>query len=281
MKRMKRIASLAVVLVLLVCMAASASAAPAEYKVTFSGGAYGTDMGSESYSAGDTIIPSSLKPQADNGKYVFTGYHIAGQEGVKGSITVDRDIELVATYGIKGSLVSYTINFLEYGTSKVLHAPATYYGNVGDKPVASYVYINGYEPQAYNITATLTSGTNEWNLFYYKIVTPTPVPDNGGGGGGGGGGGNAGGEVPGGDIVVNPGAGGNAGAQPQNIIDVDEQQAPLAGPGTEATPDPNTAAGQKEENLKLGTLFAAIGGSSALTILLGLLVAFFKKGLFG
>ena len=192
-----------------------------------------------------------------------------------------RDIELVATYGIKGSLVSYTINFLEYGTSKVLHAPATYYGNVGDKPVASYVYINGYEPQAYNITATLTSGTNEWNLFYYKIVTPTPVPDNGGGGGGGGGGGNAGGEVPGGDIVVNPGNGGNAGQQPQNIIDVDEQQAPLAGPGTEATPDPNTAAGQKEENLKLGTLFAAIGGSSALTILLGLLVAFFKKGLFG
>ena len=107
------------------------------------------------------------------------------------------------------------------------------------------------------------------------------MPDNGGGGGGGGGGGNAGGEVPGGDIVVNPGNGGNAGQQPQNIIDVDEQQAPLAGPGTEATPDPNTAAGQKEENLKLGTLFAAIGGSSALTILLGLLVAFFKKGLFG
>ena len=276
MKRMKRIASLAVVLVLLMCVAATVNAAPATYKVTVSGGLYGEDKGVFDVTAGTMFTPPN---QADYGKYYWKGYHIAGREGLVGSVQVDRDMEFVASYGMKGTMVSYTIHFVENGTTNVLHAPATYYGNVGDKPVSSYVYINGYEPQAYNITGTLTSGTNDWTLYYNKIVTPTPVPDNGGGGGGGGG--NAGGEVPGGDIVVNPGNGGNAGQQPQNIIDVDEQQAPLAGPGTEATPDPNTAAGQKEENLKLGTLFAAIGGSSALTILLGLLVAFFKKGLFG
>ena len=277
MKRMKRIASLAVVLVLLACAAVSAGAAPATYKVTVSGGQYGEDKGTIEVPAGSMY---SAPTQSDSGKYYFKGYHIAGREGLVGSVKVDRDLELVASYGMKGTMVSYTIHFVEYGTTIERHPSETYYGNIGDKPVAPYVYIEGFEPQAYNITGTLTSGPNDWTLYYYRIVTPTPVPDNGGGGGGGGGG-NAGGEVPGGDIVVNPGAGGNAGAQPQNIIDVDEQQAPLAGPGTEATPDPNTAAGQKEENLKLGTLFAAIGGSSALTILLGLLVAFFKKGLFG
>ena len=258
MKRMKRIASLAVVLVLLACAAVSAGAAPATYKVTVSGGQYGEDKGTIEVPAGTMY---SAPTQSDSGKYYFKGYHIAGREGLVGSVKVDRDLELVASYGMKGTMVSYTIHFVEYGTTIERHPSETYYGNIGDKPVAPYVYIEGFEPQAYNITGTLTSGPNDWTLYYYRIVTPTPVPDNGGGGGGGG--------------------GGNAGAQPQNIIDVDEQQAPLAGPGTEATPDPNTAAGQKEENLKLGTLFAAIGGSSALTILLGLLVAFFKKGLFG
>ena len=287
MKKMKWIASLALALVLMMGIATTASAA-VTYKVTVSGGLYSTYSDTIDSVDGAVVTIPNLTP--DNDKYYFKGYTIAGRDlpagapGHSQAFVPDKDIELVAHYGMKGTMVSYTIHFVEYGTTNVLHEPMTYYGNVGDMPVAPYVYVNNFQPQAYNITGTLVDGPNDWTLYYYPIVTPTPVPDNGGGGGGGGGGGNAGGEVPGGDIVVNPGNGGNAGGQPQDIINVDEQQAPLAGPdgeGTEATPDPNTAAGQKEENLKLGTLFAAIGGSSALTILLGLLIAFFKKGLFG
>ena len=287
MKKMKWIASLALALVLMMGIATTASAA-VTYKVTVSGGLYSTYSDTIDSVDGAVVTIPNLTP--DNDKYYFKGYTIAGRDlpagapGHSQAFVPDKDIELVAHYGMKGTMVSYTIHFVEYGTTNVLHEPMTYYGNVGDMPVAPYVYVNNFQPQAYNITGTLVDGPNDWTLYYYPIVTPTPVPDNGGGGGGGGGGGNAGGEVPGGDIVVNPGNGGNAGGQPQDIINVDEQQAPLAGPtgeGAEATPDPNTAAGQKAENLKLGTLFAAIGGSSALTILLGLLIAFFKKGLFG
>ena len=291
MKKMKWIASLALALVLMMSIVTTASAA-GSYTVTVSGGLYNT-YSAEIKSDGKTPVTiPNLTP--NNDKYYFKGYTIAGRDlpagtaGHSQAFIPDKDIELVAHYGMKGSMVSYTIHFVEYGTTNKVHDPETYYGNVGDQPVAPYVYVEGFEPQAYNITGTLKEGTNDWTLYYYKIVTPTPAPADEGGGGGGGGGANANANanVPGGDIVVNPNAnaGANAGAQPQDIINVDEQEAPLAGPngeGAEATPDPNTAAGQSAESMKLGTLFAAIGGSSALTILLGLLIAFFKRGLFG
>ena len=295
MKKMKWTASLILILALALSMTVTASAA-SQYKVTVSKGLYGDQETIAYVDAGDPYTPPT---QADNGKYYWKGYHIAGQDDVQKTFTVDRDMVLVASYGMKGTMVSYTIHYVEYGTTNVLHAPQTFYGNKNDTPVSSYVYIEGYEPQAYNITGTLKEGTNDWTLYYYKIVTPTAAPDENAGGGGGGGGGNANANanananVPGGDIIVNQGGNANAGVQqqPQEIINVDEPTAPLAGPngegepsaspGAEATLDPNTAAGKNAENMKLGTLFAAIGGASALTILLGLLIAIFKKGLFG
>lgn len=296
MKKMKWIASLVLALVLMMGIATTASAA-GSYTVTVSGGLYNTQT-LEFKSDGKTAVTiPNMTP--NNDKYYFKGYTLAGRDlpagtaGHSQAFIPDKDIELVAHYGMKGSMVSYTINFVEYGTTNKVHDPETYYGNVGDQPVAPYVYVEGFEPQAYNITGTLKEGTNDWTLYYYRIVTPTPAPADEGGGGGGGGGANANANananVPGGDIVVNPNAnaGANAGAQPQDIINVDEQEAPLAGPTGEgepsasASPDPNTAKGQNEEIRKLGTLFATVGGASALTILLGLLVAFFKRGLFG
>lgn len=288
MKKMKWIASLTLILALALSMAVTASAADPVYKVTVSKGLYGDQETVAYIGAGEQYTPPDQK---DYGKYYWKGYHIAGQDEVKKSFTVDRDMVLVASYGMKGSMVSYTIHFVEYGTTKVLHDPMTYYGNIDDMPVAPYVYVDNYEPQAYNITGKLKESGNDWTLYYYPIVTPTPAPENEGGGGGGGANANANANanVPGGDIIVNPNAnaGANAGAQPQDIINVDEQEAPLAGPTGEGepsaseSPDPNTAKGQNEEIRKLGTLFATVGGASALTILLGLLVAFFKRGLFG
>ena len=295
MKKMKWIASLVLALVLMMGIATTASAA-GSYTVTVSGGLYNTYAAEIKCDGTTPVSIPNLTP--DNDKYYFKGYQIAGRDfpagttGHSQAFIPDKDIVLVAHYGMKGSMVSYTIHFVEYGTTNIVHEPMTYYGNVGDMPVAPYVYVNNFQPQAYNITGTLKEGTNDWTLYYYPIVTPTPVPaDEGGGGGGGGGGGananaNANANVPGGDIVVNQG-GANAQQQPQEVINVDEQQAPLAGPngegepGAEATPDPNTAAGKNAEGMKLSTLFATIGGASALTILLGLLVAIFKKGLFG
>ena len=194
MKKMKWIASLVLALVLMMGIATTASAA-GSYTVTVSGGLYNTQT-LEFKSDGKTAVTiPNMTP--NNDKYYFKGYTLAGRDlpagtaGHSQAFVPDKDIELVAHYGMKGSMVSYTIHFVEYGTTNIVHDPETYYGNVGDMPVAPYVYVEGYEPQAYNITGTLKAGTNDWTLYYYKIVTPTAAPDEGAGGGGGGGNANA------------------------------------------------------------------------------------------
>ena len=64
----------------------------------------------------------------------------------------------MVAYGIQGDMVSYTVNYQDGGGNEL--APSrTYYGAVGDKPVIAYQYIEGYRPDAYNLTKTL--GKNE------------------------------------------------------------------------------------------------------------------------
>ena len=318
MKRLKYLVTAALILSLVLGLGVTAAAATS-YTVTFAGGKYGEDKGSVKVAAGSTIYPSSMAPQSDYDKFLFTGYHVAGQEGVRGAVTVNKDMVLVATYGMAGSLVQYTIHFKEYGTNKDLkdangNSSITYYGNIGDKPVAAYVYIEGYEPQAYNITGTLVDGTNDWTLYYYPIVaapTPTPVVVNGGGGGGGGGGANPQAN-PQNNANANQGAANEpdtnqpavnepqnnpqnnpapataapapaaptAAPAPQEIIDIDDPDVPLAGPTTSeptATPGPNTLDGKNEHNHKQAWIFGTIGGVALVSILAALWYAFLYR----
>lgn len=111
---------------------------------------------------------------SDTDKYYVRGIREAGRDNnttnnlINPSFTVDRDIDLVVAYGIKGSDVTYKINYLEYGTNKQLLEPRTYHGNIGDKPVVAYLYIEGYVPQYKNVTGTLDADStkNEWTFYY-------------------------------------------------------------------------------------------------------------------
>lgn len=111
---------------------------------------------------------------SDTDKYYVTGMREAGKDNNTngaykgGGFTVDRDIDLVISYGIKGSDVAYTINYVDVNSGDPIHSPKTYYGNIGDKPAVAYLYIDGYVPQYKNITGTLQSdaSANEWTFYY-------------------------------------------------------------------------------------------------------------------
>ncbi len=113
-------------------------------------------------------------------KYYVRGVREGGRDNNTVSLSyfsVERDQDYVVAYGIKGNLTQYTVNYVD-GSGNVLYPPQTYYGNVGDKPVIAYLYVEGYQPQAYNLTRTLQSDSSR-NVFTF-VYTPVPVRGTGG-----------------------------------------------------------------------------------------------------
>lgn len=87
------------------------------------------------------------------------------------SFKITRDIDFVVAYGIKGSNVEYYVNYVDESGNKLAESD-TYSGNVGDKPVVAYEYIDGYYPQARNLTKTLSANASENNFtFVYRKIT--------------------------------------------------------------------------------------------------------------
>lgn len=126
----------------------------------------------------------------DAGKYYVRGVRASGADN--GTVNqpdfeVDGDQDYVVAYGIRGNMVSYTVNYLDANGNQLL-APDTYYGNVGDMPVVAYRYVDGYRPQAYNMTKTLSADASE-NVFNFvystlpenvvvnTVVVPGPTPE--------------------------------------------------------------------------------------------------------
>lgn len=102
---------------------------------------------------------------------------------------VEQDQDYVIAYGIKGDMVSYVIRYQD-ASGNTLAPSRTYYGNVGDRPVVAFLYVDGYEPRAYNLTKTLTANEAE-NVFTF-VYAPVRSAQGGGSGGGGTGGAGAG-----------------------------------------------------------------------------------------
>jgi len=110
-----------------------------------------------------------------NEKYYVKGIRESGRDNSTVSLpsfTVSGDSDYVVAYAIKGNTVSYTVNYTD-ASGASLAASRTYYGNVGDRPVVAYQYIEGYQPQSYNITSTLKE--NEADNIFTFVYTPTPV----------------------------------------------------------------------------------------------------------
>ena len=110
----------------------------------------------------------------DGSKYYIKGIRESGRDNntvSSPSFTVVGDRDYVVAYGLRGNMVAYTVNYVDISGSA--RAPSeTYYGNVGDKPVVAFLYIDGYQPLAYNLTKTLVENEAENEFtFVYELLT--------------------------------------------------------------------------------------------------------------
>lgn len=125
------------------------------------------------------VLSNGTVSLEENSKYYVRGVRLSGRDNddakttATAAFTVDSDADYVVAYGVKGDMVSYTINYQD-ADGNVLADSVTYYGNVGDKPMAACRYIEGYLPQAYNLTKTLSSNEAE-NVFTFVYE---PVPED-------------------------------------------------------------------------------------------------------
>ena len=158
------------------------------YKVRLFSGAQGTIDGKEvvvkkNLQYGDRVSFSQRQVELkDNSKYYIKGFRESGKDNntavSTASFPVTGDMDYVVVYGLLGNAVAYTVNYVDTNGNSL--APSeTYYGNVGDEPVLAYLYIEGYQPQAYNLTGTLkeNAADNVFNFVYTSTAAPgTPPP---------------------------------------------------------------------------------------------------------
>ena len=159
------------------------------YKVTLSAGNKGAINGQakveqDSLFAGSTVTFNLKNVQVTDDKYYVKGIRLSGRDNeetlaspVLDNVTGDADY--VVAYGIKKDMVAYTVNYQD-ASGKALAESQTFYGNVGDKPIVAYQYIENYIPDALALTKTLSNNVSE-NVFTFtykpgatdRVVTTT------------------------------------------------------------------------------------------------------------
>ena len=246
--------------------------------------------------AGDVVVLDATAGMVDlkNGdKYYIKGVRESGRDNntvADSAFTVTKDAEYVVAYGIQVDMVAYTVNYQDGGGNEL--APSrTYYGAVGDKPVIAYQYIEGYRPDAYNLTKTL--GKNEADNVFTFTYTQSIVQQPAAGGEGTEGGTDAGapgtpgtpatpGTTAGGAGTAGAGAAAAAGTVetptaentdeevPQGTVDLDDEDTPKA--NIDAS-DSDTVRNPSPVPIVLGIMVAVI----ALGALIGTYVYFKKK----
>ncbi|HBA50875.1 MAG TPA: hypothetical protein DCZ91_24375 [Lachnospiraceae bacterium] len=120
----------------------------------------------------------------EGSRYYVKGIRVSGRDNSTvdtSAFRVEEDMDYVVAYGIRGDLTSYVVNYQD-AQGNTLAPSRTYYGNAGDKPRIAYRYIEGYQPQAYNLTKTLSKNAAE-NVFTFTY-TPVPAGETTGGTGG-------------------------------------------------------------------------------------------------
>ena len=154
--------------------AMAAPTAPYTYKVTLSAGNKGTIDGQQkveeaNLKAGSTISFDLNDIQVTDEKYYVKGIRLSGRDNAEAlsapAFTVNGDADYVVAYGIKGEQVAYTVEYKDADGNELAESQ-TFYGNVGDKPVVAYRYIENYVPQALALTKTLSKNAAE-NVFTF------------------------------------------------------------------------------------------------------------------
>lgn len=232
-----------------------------DYEITLSGDGKTVEITGLTAENSIRFLNSAVSLESES-KYYVKGVRMGGRDNSTVDMSyfpVERDQDYVVAYGIKGNLVQYTVNYVDQEGNQ-LYPPQVYYGNVGDKPVIAYLYVEGYQPQAYNLTGTLQSDAskNIFTFIYRPAVVETPAgPGEGTAPGGENPGGTnpPGGENPGG---ANPPGGGENPGQAENPADeenpggnnpVDEENPGGDNPGPEdqTIPDEEVPGGENDE----------------------------------
>lgn len=118
---------------------------------------------------GTDLDMSGARVTVTDPKYYVKGIRLAGLDNVKdvsyvgqvddrnfvaGSVRVTQDADYVLAYGIMANRVAYTVRYVDADGFGI--APSdVYYGDVGDTPAVTPVYVEGYVPNAYAISKTL------------------------------------------------------------------------------------------------------------------------------
>ena len=242
MKKLRVFLGVLIALCMLTALVTPAMAEKYTYTVRIFAGAHGTIDGEEMVVYTDLPYGSRVNFDIsrvnldENSKYYVKGIRESGKDNntvSEPSIYVTEDIDYVVAYGIKGSSVAYTVNY-EDADGNTLYPSATFYGNVGDRPVMAYQYIDGYHPQAYNLTKTLSENASE-NVFTFIYTrldtlddpngddTNTDDTDQNGDDGNNG-------EIipPDTDFIPDDNPGGdNADDGPGDLVDLDDSKTPL------------------------------------------------------
>ena len=186
----------------------------------------------------------------DPNEYYVRGLKIAGHDNDELSamkfqsytFKIKEDTSFAVSYGMEGGMVKYTVNYHDK-SGNALHESEEFYGMAGDKPVVAFRLIEGYLPDDYNLTKTLSKSEAD-NVFTFTYHRAEGVAggesgegeegDNGGDGGNNGGN-NGANANNGGNAAGNGTATANIGdnATPMaNITDLDDNDTPTA-PGPE------------------------------------------------
>lgn len=173
MKRLNKILSLLIMMTLFFSLMITPIFAYG-YKVTLYTGNKGMVQGNSSLDIqvekGQQVSFDLTKIELEKeSPYYIKGIRLSGHDSVDAleptTFSVESDQEYVVVYGVKGQQVSYTIHYVDK-QGKELLPQDTLYGNVGDKPVVAYKYIEGYLPQTVAFTKTLSSNEKE-NIFTF------------------------------------------------------------------------------------------------------------------
>lgn len=136
--------------------------------------------------SGDMVVISNLKygdnirfarekvTKSNANKYYVKGFRESGKDSgelATPDFIVTEDRDYVVAYGLAKNLVPYVVHYHD-ANGNTLAESETYYGTINEKPIVPYKYIDGYQPQAYNLTKTLKGDPAE-DVFTF---TYTPVP---------------------------------------------------------------------------------------------------------
>ena len=281
MMGLKRFFALALALCVLLVVAVPAMAARAEedytYTVRIFAGGHGTIGGGAvaeftmKYGERFAGFDRSSVAVDNSSRYYVMGIREAGRDNdaavASPSFTVTRDVDYVVAYGIITDMVAYTVRYVDAAGNEL--APSqTYYGNVGDSPVIAYTYIEGYQPQAYNLTGALMAdeSQNVYTFIYSiipaeeEIITTTTAVE---------------GEEAAEGETVTIGEDGVPLAEPQEIVDIREDDTPLANSPLSKIFNLSGDFAQALYDLPLATKVTLSGAILALIAVAGLLL--FKK----